>query len=70
MTLETWRRDVAGFTLAGAAKAAGISQVLARSIEQRPDRATLGAVLSYVRALGGDERVELSSGGAQHQLQV
>lgn len=70
MTLSDWRRNVVGLTLAAAAKRAGISQALAASIEARPDRAALGTVASYVRALGGDLVVELSNGGAKHRLDV
>jgi hypothetical protein len=68
--LADWRRDVAGFTLAGAARAAGITQSHAAAIEARPDRAALGTVAIYVRALGGDVNVELSIGGTRHQLDV
>src|SRR5689334_3978335 len=63
MTLETWRRDVVGLSLAEAARRAGISQAHASAIEQRPDRASLGAVRAYVAALGGRLAVSLERGG-------
>jgi hypothetical protein len=44
MDLTTWRREVAGLSLAAAAKRAGIPQSHAAAIEQHPERATVGAL--------------------------
>jgi hypothetical protein len=68
VTLTDWRRDVVGLSLAEAARRAGISQAQATQIEQRPDRAALGAVVHYVRALDGDARLVLSHGGDARDL--
>jgi hypothetical protein len=51
--LTTWRRDVAGLSLAEAAQRAHITQRLAVQIEANPHAASAGALLSYIGACGG-----------------
>jgi hypothetical protein len=51
--LATWRRDVAGLSLAEAAQRAHITQRRAAQIETSPLTATAGALRAYVAACGG-----------------
>lgn len=68
MDLATWRRTVAKLSIADAAKRAGIPVHLANTIEQRPDRAAVGSLSAYVRALGGRPVICLEFGSTTVEL--
>lgn len=70
MTLADWRRQVAGLTLAQAAKRAGLSQLQAASIEERPHQASVGALRNYLDAIGGTLRIEAKRGALSWELSL
>jgi hypothetical protein len=70
VTLADWRGQTLGLTLQAAARQAGIAQAHAHSIEQRPDRASLGALKAYVSALGGVLRVTVERGGVTLEVSL
>jgi hypothetical protein len=67
-TLTIWRRDVAGLSLADAARRNHMTQAAAAAFERHPGRATAAALGTYVQACGGRLRAVLEHGATRAEL--